>query len=56
VLVDEHVIIPISVSYLPTNGVHMAVAQMPDNISAGEAEVRVQFHDLISESEHITIR
>ena len=56
VLVGEQVIKPISVSYLPSNGVHMAVAQMPENISAGDAEVRIQFHDLISASERITIR
>lgn len=56
VLVDEHVIKPISVSFLPSNCVHMAVAQMPENISAGESEVRIQFHDLISENVQITIR
>jgi hypothetical protein len=55
VLVGEHKIKPISVTFLPANALHMAIAQMPEHISAGDAEVRIQFHDLVSASKRISL-
>ncbi len=55
VLIGEYVIKPVSVNFLPGNGVHMIIAQMPEHISAGEAKVRIQFRDLLSESTWISI-
>ncbi len=56
VLVGEHKIRPSSISFLPGNGVHMVIAKMPENISPGEAGMRIQFNGLASENVQITIR
>ena len=46
--VNRRILKPDSVSFIPANGVHMAVAKMPEEIAAGEAEIRLQFSDLVS--------
>src|SRR5262249_51839195 len=46
--VNQHILEPISVSFIPANGVYMTVARMPDEIAAGEVEVKLQFGDLLS--------
>ncbi len=46
--VNRHILKPLLVSFIPANGVHMTVAQMPEGMAAGEAEIRLQFGDLIS--------
>ncbi len=48
VRVNQRIIRPDSVSFIPANGVHMTVARMPEEVTPGEAEVRIQFGDLIS--------
>ncbi len=46
--VDERILKPISVNFVPANGVYMTVAQMPEDIAAGDAEVKLQFDDRVS--------
>lgn len=53
--VGEFLIKPRSVAFVPANGVHMTVAQLPPQIGPGEVEVRIQFGDLISESVKVFI-
>jgi 2-polyprenyl-3-methyl-5-hydroxy-6-metoxy-1,4-benzoquinol methylase len=55
VLVGEHEISPDSVIFLPANALHMAIAKMPEHVSAGEVEVRIQFRDLVSESKRVIL-
>jgi SAM-dependent methyltransferase len=55
VLVGEHILKPISVSPLEANGLHMAIAKMPENLLTQEVEIRIQFHELISESKQVPI-
>ncbi len=47
---------PISVSFVPANGVFMTVAQMPEEILPGETEIRLQFNDQISQAVRLRIR
>jgi len=49
ILLNDHEIIPESVSFVPANGVHMTVARMPECCPPGNYEVRLQFHNLKSE-------
>lgn len=53
--VGAHKLTPRSVAFVPANGVHMTVAEMPDAMRAGATEVRIQFGDLISESVKVDI-
>lgn len=53
--VGAHALKPRSVAFIPANGVHMTVAQMPEAMTAGETTVRIQFGDLISESVKVAI-
>ena len=46
--VNQRSLKPISVSFIPANGVYMAVARMPEEIVAGEAEIKLQFGELVS--------
>ncbi len=46
--VNQHILKPASVSFIPANGVYMTVAHMPDGIAAGAAEIKLQFGDVIS--------
>jgi ubiquinone/menaquinone biosynthesis C-methylase UbiE len=39
---------PISVEFIPANGVYMTVARVPEDCSPGEIEIRLQFGDLVS--------
>jgi ubiquinone/menaquinone biosynthesis C-methylase UbiE len=55
VLLGEHVITPVSISFVPANGLHMTTVQMPENIAAGDYDVRIQSRDLLSESVRIRI-
>jgi SAM-dependent methyltransferase len=48
VLLNEACLAPESVSFLPANGFYLSVVRMPDAGSPGEAEVRIQFNDLVS--------
>jgi ubiquinone/menaquinone biosynthesis C-methylase UbiE len=48
VQINEQIVQPASVSFIPANAAYMTVAQMPDRIAAGEAEIKLQFGDLIS--------
>jgi len=48
VRVRQHSLNPISVSFIPANGVYMTIARMPDDLSPGEAEISLQFGDLVS--------
>ena len=55
VIVGDQTMTPASVSFIPGNAVHMAVSQMPGQILPGEYEVKIKFHDLVSESARIRI-
>jgi hypothetical protein len=55
VLLGEFVLEPISVSFVPANGVYMTVVKMPEGIPIGQTEVKIQFRDLLSESARIQI-
>jgi 2-polyprenyl-3-methyl-5-hydroxy-6-metoxy-1,4-benzoquinol methylase len=46
--VRQYTLNPISVSFIPANGVYMTVARMPEDLSPGEAEIKLQFGDLVS--------
>jgi SAM-dependent methyltransferase len=48
VQVNQRVLKPVSVSFVPANGVYMTVARMPEEMAPGEVEVRLQFGDLVS--------
>ncbi len=49
------VIKPISVAFVPANGLHMAVAEMPEQIHMGMNDVRLQFGDLTSDAVSVLI-
>lgn len=50
VLVNDRSIKPISVTYSGANGLHMVIARMPElPATVGEVDIRIQFHDLVSE-------
>ncbi len=46
--VNQLVLKPDSVNFIPANAAHMTVARMPGEIKPGETEIRVQFGDLLS--------
>src|SRR5262249_27795557 len=49
VKVNEHRIVPVSVTFLPANGFYLIIAELPAAIARGEMEVGVHFKDLVSE-------
>ena len=53
--VNEHLLTPVSVTYLPANGFYLTIAKLPITISENDAEVRVQFKDSVSEPVKIRI-
>jgi SAM-dependent methyltransferase len=55
VLLGDHVMTPVSISFVPANGLHMTTVQMPENITAGDFDLRIQFRDLPSERVRIRI-
>jgi SAM-dependent methyltransferase len=46
--VNDLSVTPASVTFLPANGFYLTIAQMPAGIAAGDAEVKIQFNDLVS--------
>lgn len=55
VLVNEMSLPPESVSFLPANGFYLSIVKLPEEMKAGEAVVRIQFADLVSEPAMIRI-
>jgi SAM-dependent methyltransferase len=52
---NQRVLEPVSVGFVPANGVYMTVARIPEEVSASEAEIRLQYNDLISPAARINI-
>ncbi|MGH9840878.1 MAG: class I SAM-dependent methyltransferase [Blastocatellia bacterium] len=48
VLLNEDRLTPESVTLLPANGFYLSIVRLPENVIPGEAEVRIQFNDLVS--------
>jgi len=46
--VNQQILKPVAISFIPVSGVHMAVARMPEGITPGEAEIKLQFGDRVS--------
>ena len=49
------VIVPTSVEFVPSAGLHVVFAQLPDGIAAGPTCVQIQFGDLVSTTVDLTI-
>jgi ubiquinone/menaquinone biosynthesis C-methylase UbiE len=46
--VNGRIIKPVSVNFIPANAAYMTVAQMPEDIEPGDAEVKLQFGEMVS--------
>lgn len=53
--VNDRLLSPESVAFIPANMAYMSVARMPEEIAPGDAEVRLHFGDLVSPPERTRI-
>lgn len=56
VQVNERILEPLSVTFIPANAAYMTVAQLPEEVEPGEVEVRLHFGALVSAPEKIRLR
>jgi hypothetical protein len=55
VQVNERILEPRSVTFIPANAAYMTVAKLPAEIESGEVEVRLHFGALVSAPEKIRL-
>jgi ubiquinone/menaquinone biosynthesis C-methylase UbiE len=53
--VNERILEPLSVTFIPANAAYMTVAKLPAESEPGEVEVRLHFGQLVSEPEKIRL-
>ena len=55
VQLNDRLLTPESVAFLPANGFYLAIARLPVDVAPGEADVRIHFNDRVSAPARIRI-